>query len=241
MVEFTNIQIGYRETLIYIDKLQLNRGKLYTLIGKNGIGKTTLLDTLSGITHPVKGNIFIAEKNIHQLKSVEKAKLVAHVPSKFEGIQHLSVKEYISMGRIPYTNFIGNFSSEDLDIVSQVIEKLNIQHLTNKDTSQLSDGERQIASIGKSLVQQTPVILLDEPTAFLDYANRMSVLSMLKKIAHESNICILQTSHDLELCLEFSDELLIVDPKQKKIELLHNENLNKYSIIELAFPSTASN
>ena len=235
MIEFKDAQIGYSHSLIEIHQLQLESGKLYTLIGRNGTGKTTLLNSLLGITPILKGEIHIDQKNISQLKPKEKAKLVAHVPSLFVGVQHLSTRDYIAMGRAPYTNFIGKLSDEDWKLVDSIIEKLNIGHLAQKETSKLSDGERQIATIAKALTQQTKVILLDEPTAFLDYANRMGVLQMLKQISHELNVCILQTSHDLELCLEFSDTILVIDSIEKKIVSVEAKNTTKTEIVEIAF------
>lgn len=235
MITFKNTVAGYHKGLIHTGELELKPGKLYTLIGRNGIGKTTLLNTLLGLIPPFEGKVLINGRNIHDISLLERAKLVAHVPSGFSGVQHLSTRDYIAMGRAPYTNFLGKPGIEDLRIVEDTIEQLNMQHLAQKDTSKLSDGERQIASIAKALAQKTPLILLDEPTAFLDYANRMSVLALLRKIAHESDICILQTSHDLELCLEFSDELLVIAPEHKRIHQIINNHIPKQQIIDIAF------
>lgn len=235
MIRFQNTSIGYEKRLIQIEDLQLERGKLYSLIGKNGIGKTTLFNTLLGLIPTFEGEILFEGKNIHTVPPAVRARMVAHVPSRFEGVQHLTARDYIAMGRAPYTNFLGKNSPEDWQITDQVIAQLGIGHLSEKDTSRLSDGERQIASIAKALVQQTPVILLDEPTAFLDYANKMAVQQILQKIAHASDVCIVQSSHDLELCLEFSDELLIVDAQQKTI--IHQSDTSKQEVIAIAFPS----
>ncbi len=235
MIEFKQTHIGYNQLLIDVSNLKLQRGQLYTLIGRNGSGKTTLLNTLLGITPVLQGEIFIHQKNISHLKPKEKAQLVAYVPSLFAGAQHLSTRDYIAMGRAPYTNFIGKLSEADWKLVDSIIDQLNIGHLTHKDTSKLSDGERQIATIAKALTQQTEVILLDEPTAFLDYANRMSVLQLLQRISKELNVCILQTSHDLELCIEFSDTLLVIDSIQKEITSLETKTCAKMEIVEIAF------
>ena len=235
MIEFKQTHIGYTQLLIDVSDLKLESGKLYTLIGRNGTGKTTLLNTLLGITRPLKGEIYINQKNTSALKPKEKAHLVAYVPSLFVGVQNLSTRDYIAMGRAPYTNFTGKLTAEDWTIVDEVISKLNMEHLALKDTSKLSDGERQIATIAKALTQQTNVILLDEPTAFLDYANRMSVLKILKQISEELHVCILQTSHDLELCIEFSDTLLIIDSIEKKIIPLVGKTTSKNEIVAIAF------
>ncbi len=236
MISFKNTIIGYDKSLIQTGELQLESGKFYSLIGKNGIGKTTLFNTLLGLVPAFDGEILINGQNIHAISPMQRARTVSHVPSRFEGVQHLTARDYIAMGRAPYTNFLGTISPEDWQIVDKVIAQLGIQHFSERDTSQLSDGERQIASIAKALVQQTPVILLDEPTAFLDYANRMSVQKILKEIAAISNVCIVQSSHDLELCIEFSDRLLVIDAVSKQVTEMTEGNFSKSKVIEVSFP-----
>jgi iron complex transport system ATP-binding protein len=235
MIQLKNVEIGYRSALLTIEKLVLETGKFYAIIGKNGIGKTTFIHTILGLIPAIKGEIEINNQNIHRISANQRAKLVAHVPSKFEGVQHLSTRDFIAMGRAPYTNFLGKLAEEDWKWVDEISAELGIESFLQKDTSELSDGERQIASIAKALVQKTPVIVLDEPTAFLDYANRMSVQKLLQKVAKNANVCIIQSSHDLELCLEFADEMLIVEPNKKTIIPINRANCNKEQVIEIAF------
>ncbi len=235
MIELKNIEIGYHSALLSIENLVLETGKFYAIIGKNGIGKTTFIHTVLGLIPTIKGEIDINGQNIHQISANQRAKLVAHVPSKFEGVQHLSTRDFIAMGRAPYTNFLGKLAEEDWKLVDEISAELGIESFLHKDTSELSDGERQIASIAKALVQKTPVIVLDEPTAFLDYANRMSVQKLLQKVAKNANVCIIQSSHDLELCLEFADEMLIVEPNKKTIIPINRANCSKEKVIEIAF------
>ena len=235
MIELRNIEIGYHSALLSIENLVLETGKFYAIIGKNGIGKTTFIHTVLGLIPTIKGEIDINGQNIHQISANQRAKLVAHVPSKFEGVQHLSTRDFIAMGRAPYTNFLGKLAEEDWKLVDEISAELGIESFLQKDTSELSDGERQIASIAKALVQKTPVIVLDEPTAFLDYANRMSVQKLLQKVAKNTNVCIIQSSHDLELCLEFADEMLIVEPNKKTIIPINGANCSKEKVIEIAF------
>jgi iron complex transport system ATP-binding protein len=235
MIQLKNIDIGYHSTLLSIENLVLETGKFYAIIGKNGIGKTTFIHTVLGLIPTIKGEIDINGQNIHQISANQRAKLVAHVPSKFEGVQHLSTRNFIAMGRAPYTNFLGKLAEEDWKLVDEISAELGIESFLQKDTSELSDGERQIASIAKALVQKTPVIVLDEPTAFLDYANRMSVQKLLQKVAKNTNVCIIQSSHDLELCLEFADEMLIVEPNKKTIIPINRANCSKEKVIEIAF------
>jgi len=235
MIQLKNVEIGYRSALLNIENLVLETGKFYAIIGKNGIGKTTFIHTILGLIPAIKGEIEINNQNIHRISANQRAKLVAHVPSKFEGVQHLSTRDFIAMGRAPYTNFLGKLAEEDWKLVDEISAELGIESFLQKDTSELSDGERQIASIAKALVQKTPVIVLDEPTAFLDYANRMSVQKLLQKVAKNANVCIIQSSHDLELCLEFADEMLIVEPNKKTIIPINRANCNKEQVIEIAF------
>jgi iron complex transport system ATP-binding protein len=235
MIQLKDVEIGYRSALLNIENLVLETGKFYAIIGKNGIGKTTFIHTILGLIPAIKGEIEINNQNIHRISANQRAKLVAHVPSKFEGVQHLSTRDFIAMGRAPYTNFLGKLAEEDWKLVDEISAELGIESFLQKDTSELSDGERQIASIAKALVQKTPVIVLDEPTAFLDYANRMSVQKLLQKVAKNANVCIIQSSHDLELCLEFADKMLIVEPNKKTIIPINRANCNKEQVIEIAF------
>jgi len=229
-----NIEIGFSETLFTCESIVLEAGKCYSLIGKNGSGKSTLMQTLLGHIPLRNGQLFLDNRPIETIKPAKQAKLIAFVASKFDGVQHLSVREYITLGRAPYTNFLGKTTQKDNEKVQEIIELLSIQKLAYKDTTEISDGERQIVSIARALAQETPIILLDEPTAFLDYANRLHVLKILRKIAHEQQTCIIQSSHDLELCMTYSDELLLLNPIAKTLEK-HPSN-NKNSILKIAFP-----
>lgn len=236
MIHFKHAVIGYSKPLLETGEIVLNSGMFYTLIGKNGIGKTTLLNTLLGITPTLNGSIWLSEHNIHRISNQQRSQKIAFVPSRFEGVQHLTTRDYIAMGRAPYTNVFGKLNASDWEVVDSVITQLRIEALAHADTSELSDGERQIASIAKALVQQTPVILLDEPTAFLDYSNRMAVQKLLREVAHHNQLCVLQSSHDLELCLEFSDRLLVIDSRAREITELVGNETTKADVIARAFP-----
>lgn len=235
MIHFKHAVIGYSKPLLETGEIDLQSGMFYTLIGKNGIGKTTLFNTLLGLIPTLSGSIWLSEHNIHRLTNQERSQKIAFVPSRFEGVQHLTTRDYIAMGRAPYTNVFGILNDSDWKVVDAVIEQLQIENLAHADTSELSDGERQIASIAKALVQQTNVILLDEPTAFLDYSNRMAVQKLLREVAHHNQLCVLQSSHDLELCLEFSDRLLVIDSTERKMVEIIAAETTKVEVIQLAF------
>lgn len=236
MIHFKQAIIGYSKPLLETGEITLNSGIFYTLIGKNGVGKTTLFNTLLGLIPTLNGAIWLGEHNIHRMSNLQRSQKIAFVPSRFEGVQHLTTRDYIAMGRAPYTNVFGKLNASDWEVVDSVITQLRIEALAHADTSELSDGERQIASIAKALVQQTPVILLDEPTAFLDYSNRMAVQKLLREVAHHNQLCVLQSSHDLELCLEFSDRLLVIDSRARKITELVGNETTKADVIARAFP-----
>ena len=235
LITFENVEIGFKETLFTIPKLNLETGKLYSLIGRNAAGKSTFFQSLLGIIPFKSGKINLNQIEISSISALEKAKLIAFVASKFDGVQHLSGLEYVLLGRSPYTNFLGKTSEKDLEIVKSIFQDLQITHLEQKETLKMSDGERQILSIAKALAQESKVILLDEPSAFLDYSNRIKVLSLLKQIAFEKDICIIQSSHDLEICLEYSTDFLIIDSKNRELILTENSNLKKDFLIETAF------
>jgi iron complex transport system ATP-binding protein len=233
MLRFKNTQFGYSEVFFSIEDLTLSAGKLYSLIGKNGIGKTTFFNTLCQFVALKSGEIFISNEKLFPNVSI--AKKIAFVPSKFDGIQHLKVYDYIALGRAPYTNFLGKLNEIDHLKIKEAISILGIDHLALKDTVSLSDGERQLCSIAKALVQETPIILLDEPSAFLDYQNKIKVLQILQKIAKDKNLCIIQSTHDLDMSLEFSDAFLVINPRLKLMkEILRNE-ISKEVLIEVAF------
>lgn len=227
MLNFQDVHIGREETLFKISNLQLEKGKLYGLIGKNGIGKSTFLNTIMGTIPPLSGVLEI-ENNLPREKQI------ALVSSKFEGVEFLKTKEYIALGRAPYTNFIGKLTNIDVEIVENIIRLLAIEHISDCETTNLSDGERQIASIGRALAQQTETILLDEPLAFLDYENKIKILELLSDICKQENKCIIHSSHDIELCLKHTDEILIIDNANKEL-ILANKNVTLEKIVSLAF------
>lgn len=239
MLHFKAISIGHQKTLFRVPELELKRGYFYALIGRNGIGKTTFFNTILGHLKTLSGHVVLDGKNCLELSQLERAKLVAFVPSKFEGVHHLTGEAYVALGRAPYTNFLGKLNPKDWQVVHEIFTSLAIQHLAQQDTLQMSDGERQILSIAKALVQDVPVILLDEPTAFLDYPNRIKILSLLQKLAHEKNLCIIQSSHDLDLCVQTVDAFLLFQEGSLILET-NSPDLSKEKLLQLAFNLSSS-
>ena len=151
------------------------------------------------------------------------SRIVAFVESKFDGVEYLSVLDYLMLGRAPYTSLTGKLSETDKEIVLQISSDLQITHLLEKSTTEISDGERQICSIARALIQETPIILMDEPTAFLDFINRQKLIELLNKIAVEKQKCIVLSTHDIDLCLENQLTFLIAIHGRVVIENCKNK------------------
>lgn len=211
-----NVTIGYNKKIVAENLSAEIRGEEMTcLIGRNGTGKSTLLKTIAGFIPPLTGNITIThenkENNLSTLSKEALSKLVAVVLTNRIDITNITAKEVIGMGRMPYTGFFGRLSKKDWEIVSNALEVTGTVRLADRDISTLSDGERQKIMIAKALVQQTPVILLDEPTAFLDYDNKKSTMQLLASLAHDFGKIILASTHDLEIALRNADRMITID------------------------------
>ena len=227
MIHFQNVAIGYNQTLLEVEDLTLHNGNVFALVGRNGSGKSTLLRSITGQIPLLEGKLTIDSIPIAGANASELSRTVAFVESKFDGVPYLSVADYLALGRAPFTDAFGRLTSKDWQLVQNVASDLNIAHLLDKYTDQISDGERQLCSVGRAFVQETPVVLLDEPTAFLDYINRKNLLELLVRLAREKNKCIVLSTHDLDLCLDQSIPFLLA----AKGEIVLHETLTKDEIL----------
>ena len=218
MIQFSQTKIGYKKTLLKIDSLDLKEGKVYALVGRNGVGKSTLLQSMAKLLPLMSGNIRYEEISLKNLSRNQMARLIAFVESKFDGVEYLSVQDYLMLGRAPYTSLTGKLRETDKAFVNEISTELQIMHLLEKSTTEISDGERQICSVARALIQETPIILMDEPTAFLDFINRQKLLELLIKIATEKQKCILLSTHDIDLCLENQLTFLIASHGKLTLE-----------------------
>lgn len=210
-----NLSIGYKakkETIIIAEgiDLQLKTGTLTALIGANGIGKSTLLRTLTGIQQPLYGNVFLNDKDILSYTHLKLAQNLALVLTEVLPPGNLSVYDLVALGRQPYTNWLGSLSAEDKNIIDNAINATGIQEFVHKKHYELSDGQLQKALIARALAQDTPLIVLDEPTTHLDLPNKAALLILLQKLAHDQGKCILYSTHDLDLALQLSDEIILM-------------------------------
>jgi iron complex transport system ATP-binding protein len=185
-------------------------GRLICLVGRNGVGKSTLLRSLSGLQPPLSGDVLLGGSSIASYSHKALARLVSVVTTRDVPVPSMSSWEVVALGRSPYTQFWGQLSPADKEIVDRSIDITGISPLASRRVGSLSDGERQKVMIAKAIAQETPVILLDEPTAFLDYPSKVSTLSLLSRLAREMGRTILVSTHDVEHALRLSDEVLLL-------------------------------
>lgn len=233
MITTEQLHIGYSKSILTVEDLNLSSG-LYILAGKNGSGKSTLLRTLSGQLSPVRGSVEIEGTDLTNINKADLPKKIAFVGSHFPIVDFLKVEDFIALGRSPFTNFFGRKTDNDNSIIKRSIETLKIEHLAGRFTSELSDGEKQLVSIAKALVQETKIIALDEPTAFLDYSNKKLVLDQLIEISESMNKCIIMSSHDIDLCLEAKRPFLVVHDKENVVKTV-DADISKSELLALAF------
>lgn len=213
-VECRDLSIGHRDgrpLFRHLD-LVLPKGEVTSLLGVNGSGKSTLIKTICGFIPPVGGEISIAGRRSCEYSREEMARTVGVVLTERGAEGGLTVYETVSLGRYPYTDFLGRMKAEDIAAVEQALEEVGIADKRDCHLSRMSDGERQKVMIAKAIAQNCPIVVLDEPTAFLDVAARIRTMELLRKISREGDRAILVSTHDLDLALRMSDNLWIMSP-----------------------------
>ncbi len=210
-------ELGTEKYLHQNINLQIARGEFICLLGPNGAGKTTLIKTLAGLIKPICGTIKLNHLPIQSLSIQRIAKLISIVFTERLNLTDMTVYDLVALGRSPHTGFFGRLSTLDHEKVAQAINDCGITHLKNRSLNQLSDGEQQKGFIAKALSQDTPIIILDEPTAFLDISSRIELMRLLKKLSIEKNKAILLSTHDLDLALRSADRLWLLAREQTLI------------------------
>lgn len=207
MIRLENISLAYdSRTILRNVSLHLHAGELCALVGRNGAGKSTLLRALTSNDKAIINGTPLA-----QLSPEKMAQTVAIVTTERIRIENLLVEDLVAMGRAPYTNWVGHLQDIDREIVREAIEAVGMSNFAKRDTSSLSDGELQRAMIARAIAQQTPIILLDEPTAFLDIPTRFEVCRLLADLAHKQGKCILFSTHDVDSALPVCDSFAIIE------------------------------
>lgn len=216
LLQTHQLAIGYKNagravsTVVEQITVALQPGELTCLIGPNGAGKSTLMRTLAGMQPPLAGTVTLGEQALHRLPPAVLAKQLAVVLTERVEVGNLSAYALVALGRHPYTDWRGRLRAEDETIVRQAMTTVGADHLAARPVSELSDGERQKVMIARALAQEPEVLILDEPTAFLDLPRRVEIMQLLHTLARESHHSILLSTHDLDLALRMADRLWLL-------------------------------
>lgn len=212
-----DLSIGYRinkkttKTVLSMLNAAIFSKQLTCLIGANGVGKSTLLRTISAFQPVISGQILLNGQDIGTLSIKQLSQLISVVLTDKPDVQNMTVNEIVGLGRSPYTGFWGTLKKHDQEIVDNALQMVGIMSLKRSPFHALSDGEKQKTMIAKALAQETPIIILDEPTAFLDYPSKVDVMQLLKRLAHDMDKTIFLSTHDLELALQIADTIWLMD------------------------------
>lgn len=216
-LELRRLSIGYPlkrgvKTVLAGITATVYSGELTCLLGANGVGKSTLLRTLSAFQPKLGGSILLQGRELETYGDRQLARLLSVVLTERCDLRNMSVTELVGLGRSPYTGFWGVLGKEDREIVARSIQLVGITDLAYRMVHTLSDGERQKVMIAKALAQETPLICLDEPTAFLDFPSKVEVMQLLHRLSRETGKTIFLSTHDLELALQIADRVWLMDP-----------------------------
>ena len=220
-IRLSNLSIGYRGkngTRVVAASINaaIRSGELTCLLGANGVGKSTLLRTLSAFQPKLDGDVLIEGREIETFSDKELSRMIGVVLTEKPDIRNMSVRELVALGRSLYTGFWGTLHNDDWQVVDEAICAVRIEPLRNRMIHTLSDGERQKVMIAKALAQQTPVIYLDEPTAFLDFPSKVEMMQLLRRLAQEQQKTIFLSTHDFELALQVSDTLWLMEKSEEE-------------------------
>jgi iron complex transport system ATP-binding protein len=221
ILSFRELQIGFgsgnkKRLLLPPVSEDAGKGELIAVIGRNGIGKSTLLRTLAGIQKPLAGEVLYNGISIDKLDRSDLARITGYTSTEILKVSNMKVFDLVSLGRYPYTNWFGTISAEDHDIIQDAMEKTSVAAFSDRFIAELSDGERQKTMIARMLAQNTFVMLMDEPTAFLDIRGKFEVLNLMRNLSHNAGKTIIFTTHDLSMALSHADKIWLVLDKTMK-------------------------
>lgn len=212
MVSLKNVSLEYPpRTLVYGADVEFIPGTLSALIGRNGSGKSTLLRAIAGLNANYSGQILIAGTDIREEKGGGLARKLAFVNTRRPRIGNMTCREVVGLGRSPYTDWIGRLGAEDMRIVEQALSDVNMSEFAGRQIDSLSDGECQRVMIARALAQNTGVLLLDEPTSFLDMPSRYELVTLLGQLAHRQGKTVIFSTHELDIALQMCDMVALID------------------------------
>jgi len=241
LISTHDLAVGYGKdnstvTLLSGLNLNLEAGTLVALLGMNGAGKSTLLRAITGDTQPLAGTLCYGGRDVKEMSLMERARFMGLVSTERIAAGGLTVTELVEMGRQPHTGFLGRLSKQDREVVAHAIESVGMTHKADCYTASLSDGERQKCMIARALAQETPVIVLDEPTAFLDVASRIETMQLLSDLAHTQDKAVLLSSHDMSQSLLKADSLWLITHNRQVLTGTPSK-LIEQGAMERLFPS----
>lgn len=215
MIQIDSLTLSYGEQVLMSNvSATLKGGELIALLGRNGSGKSTLLRAIGGLGKITEGKIRLAGKVLSDLQPDEAARTVSFVTTEKIRIPNLKCRDIVALGRAPYTNWIGHLQPQDWKIVTEALELMGMSAYADRTTDHMSDGECQRIMIARALAQDTPIILLDEPTSFLDLPNRYELSILLRKLAHKQHKCVFFSTHELDIALTLCDSIVLIDQPQ---------------------------
>lgn len=212
MIELVNLTVGYGKRIL-LDNVSacIGKGQITALLGRNGAGKSTLLRIISGMDSPIGGSVRLNGIPVEDMSRRMLSKTVSFVTTERIRIPNLYCRDIVAFGRAPYTDWVGRMSDSDYDAVNRSLERVGMSEYAYKTMDCMSDGECQRIMIARALAQDTDIILLDEPTSFLDLPNRYELVCLLKSMAHDENKSILFSTHELDIALSLCDSILLID------------------------------
>ena len=218
ILKTNNLTIGYGAKAVQRGlNLEAQARDLICLTGTNGSGKSTLLRTLAGLQPALGGKVMIANKDIASLNVHQRSTLFSLVLTDDIDIERLTVRELVAMGRFPYTNWAGSLSKKDDEIIDKALKDVHLSHKADSMINHISDGEKQRAVIAKALTQDTPLVLLDEPTAHLDLPNRIEIMLLLRRLSVSTGKSFILSTHELDLALQMADKIWLMTPSGVEI------------------------
>ena len=212
MIRLEDLTVGYgSRMLIEHADCEFASGRLVALIGRNGSGKSTLLRALAGLSCPQGGRVLIGGRDIAKMTAAERARSVAFVTTERVRIANMRCRDIVALGRAPYTDWIGRLSPADERIVGEALRTVGMEDYADRTMDKMSDGECQRVMVARALAQDTPAILLDEPTSFLDMPNRYQLCKLLRRLCRERGKSIVFSTHELDIALNICDDIALVD------------------------------
>jgi len=217
-LSFEHVSVGYnRKSLMDEVSLSVERGEIVALVGPNGAGKSTILKTAAGLLRPVQGHVLLADRRLEEWSLSEKAKRMSVMMTERTSTEYMTCFDVVRVGRYQYTNLLGNLSDHDRQVILESMQMIGVEELKDTDFSKLSDGQKQRVLLARAIVSEPDILVLDEPTSFLDMGYKTEFFDVLKRLAADRQMAILISMHELELVKRVADRVVCIS-KENRIE-----------------------